>query len=476
MFITKPKWIEKVTVEPMLFLYFVTLAISALVGTNLILRKGCDVTAAEQPADLREKCLNESYAQELVAKIQTWKLTIQYSVPLVFILFAGSWSDTHGRRRRPLMFIPIAGQLLTDAFNVLNVYNWHWSPAVAAVSECLVPALTGSRICCVVGVASYVADITRVQDRTKRIGMLMSLYFIATPVGACTAGFLNVNIGFYGTFGVCIAMNVAALVLGAALVKDTSVPYDKGASIWQTVNPKVIADSVRVLVKKRPSRSLLIYMTIVSPLTIGPMQGEYSILYLFVRYKFGWNEIDYSLYAAYKMTGILIGTIVAIWLMSVKLKMHDAAIGFIGSSFDLIAAVCYSFVTQPWQLYAVPVIDIFHGAAFTVSTSMASKLVDNSELAQLNSVRGMLETLAPIIIYPLYNQLYKLTFETLPGAFFLLTAVITVPVVILFGLTYKADQKNNIFKNNEDNGVAQKNKDECNNTVKEESIKTINSV
>jgi len=43
-------------------------------------------------------------------------------------------------------------------------------------------------------------------------------------------------------------------------------------------------------------------------------------------------------------------------------------------------------------------------------------------------------------------------------------------------LTYKADQKDNIFKNNEDNGVAQKSKDECNNTVKEESIKTIDSV
>jgi len=43
-------------------------------------------------------------------------------------------------------------------------------------------------------------------------------------------------------------------------------------------------------------------------------------------------------------------------------------------------------------------------------------------------------------------------------------------------LTYKADQKDNIFKNNEDDGVAKKNKDECNNTVKEESIKTIDSV
>lgn len=109
--------------------------------------------------------------------------------------------------------------------------------------------------------------------------------------------------------------------------------------------------------------------------------------------------------------------------MSVKLKMHDAAIGFIGSSFDLIAAVCYSFVTQPWQLYAgsytniffffyrkpsyrrlrfdeycelitipVPVIDIFHGAAFTVSTSMASKLVDNSELGECHFILYILFT------------------------------------------------------------------------------------
>jgi len=43
-------------------------------------------------------------------------------------------------------------------------------------------------------------------------------------------------------------------------------------------------------------------------------------------------------------------------------------------------------------------------------------------------------------------------------------------------LTYKADQKDNIFKNNEDDGAAQKTKDECNNTVKGESIKTIDSV
>lgn len=35
-----------------------------------------------------------------------------------------------------------------------------------------------------------------------------------------------------------------------------------------------------------------------------------------------------------------------------------------------------------YYVIIVPVIDIFHGAAFTVSTSMASKLVDNSELGK----------------------------------------------------------------------------------------------
>jgi hypothetical protein len=53
---------------------------------------------------------------------------------------------------------------------------------------------------------------------------------------------------------------------------------------------------------------------------------------------------------------------------------------------------------------------------------------------------------------------------------------VIILLCIIFRLTYKADQKDNIFKNNEDDNVAQKNKDECNNIVKEESIKTIDTV
>lgn len=35
--------------------------------------------------------------------------------------------------------------------------------------------------------------------------------------------------------------------------------------------------------------------------------GEMSVMYLFVRYKFHWNEKDFSIFNAYQMTIVLLG-------------------------------------------------------------------------------------------------------------------------------------------------------------------------
>lgn len=35
--------------------------------------------------------------------------------------------------------------------------------------------------------------------------------------------------------------------------------------------------------------------------------GEYAIMYLFMRYKFKWYEVQYSYFAAYKMTMVFFG-------------------------------------------------------------------------------------------------------------------------------------------------------------------------
>lgn len=37
--------------------------------------------------------------------------------------------------------------------------------------------------------------------------------------------------------------------------------------------------------------------------------GEMSVMYLFLRYKFHWNELNFSIFNSYQMTIVLLGKI-----------------------------------------------------------------------------------------------------------------------------------------------------------------------
>jgi len=62
-------------------------------------------------------------------------------------------------------------------------------------------------------------------------------------------------------------------------------------------------------------------------------------------------------------------------------------------------------------------------------------------------------------------------------AFMIMLGMILKKLHFFSRLTYKVDQKNNVLCNNNNNEAKQKkHKDECNNSIQEESIKNIDSV
>ncbi|RZF47863.1 hypothetical protein LSTR_LSTR010653 [Laodelphax striatellus] len=75
---------------------------------------------------------------------------------------------------------------------------------------------------------------------------------------------------------------------------------------------------------------------------------------------------------------------------------------------------------------------MMHGAGVAVAKSIASKIVLNNELGQLNSVMAVSENVIVLGIYPLYNYVYRQTFQTFAGSFFLLSAVMGVIPLVLF--------------------------------------------
>lgn len=104
----KCKYIKNnITVEPMLACYIMPSVLAGLATQNLNLEKACrvnldygevicDALSARQTANYTEE---ERAVQTLVAGMQGWKTVLQSLMPCLLILFWGSWSDRHGRRK-----------------------------------------------------------------------------------------------------------------------------------------------------------------------------------------------------------------------------------------------------------------------------------------------------------------------------------------------------------------------------------------
>lgn len=271
----KEVW-SSVTCEPVMLLYFTGLALSQVASQNLLLQKAC------HPGDIipepTTNCTNEVESEKIVTEIQTWKEAITLFGPVLFVLFAGSWSDRHGKNRKPLMWLPLCGQIISDLLCVLNVYFWSWSPTVAALSQSIPAALSGWRSCFLIGVVSYVSDISPLESRTVRSGVVSGLYFLGTPIGATLFGLFFQRIGFYGVFLLSVVLCAAALLYLVVFVShsDPSKLSECKLKPWEgLLDPRHVLQSLKTITKPREDykRAVLLLTVLVAPMTMASIQG-----------------------------------------------------------------------------------------------------------------------------------------------------------------------------------------------------------
>lgn len=157
-----------------------------------------------------------------------------------------------------------------------------------------------------------------------------------------------------------------------------------------------------------------------------------SLFYLFTRYKFNWSEVEFSFFSTYNMGIHLIGTGFAVTVLSSTFKMDDALIGSMASMSKIFSSFVYAFSQVEWHMFIGPFAEIIGGAAFIAMRSLASKIVSSSELGKINSLFGIVESIAPLIYSPVLAAIYSATLTVMPGAFFLVGGIMTIPGVMLF--------------------------------------------
>ncbi|GAB0092395.1 MFS transporter superfamily [Sergentomyia squamirostris] len=449
---------NNMTVEPLLALYIMPSILSGLATQNLNLEKACRVNLdyGDTVCDalLRRDTANytqeEQMVQQIVAKMAGWKTVLQSALPCLLILFWGSWSDRHGRRK-PCMLIPIVGELLAAIGLILCTY-YEWLPMEASgVAESLFPGLTGGWFTQLMGTFSYIADITTEENRTLRIGIVNLCVSLGFPFGMALSGILLKQIGFYGVFSISAAMYVLALYYGMYCLKEPrreekKIKAIKGSeqnALVDFFDKQHVMETFTVAFRGK-NRSRVLMLIVVVMVVIGPMHGEMSVFYLFTRYRFNWSEVEFSFFSTYGMVIHFIGTSLSVGIFSRLLQLDDALIGVISCMSKILSSFVYAFAVTEWQLYLGPVVEFLNGTSFIAMRSIASKLVTRDELGKLNSLIGVAEALMPLVYAPMYTSVYAATMKSFPGAFFLLGGGLTFPAVVIFCYMYKLHKRDKL--------------------------------
>lgn len=456
---------ENITVEPVMICYILPYIMSNLAVQNLNLDKACRVNLQYNSSvcdALTVRNLSgytkdeEVEVQKLVATMAAWKSVIQSLVPSVIIMFFGSWSDRNNRRK-PCIMLPIYGEASTVIGFLLCTYYFYELPMeVNGIAETVIPALTGGWFAVTMGVYAYVSTISSLETRTLRIGAVSMFTNVSVTIGMALSGVLLRQIGFYGVFSLALCIYAVALIYGQVTIKENNLNQTK--SVEETCSapkknffvdffdPSHIKETLRVAFKNdvRNRKKRICTIMVLVMVIIGPLHGEMTVMYLFVRYKFTWDEIDYSIFSTFAFVVHMCGTMFALIFFTKYLKIDDAMLGILSSASKILASLVYTFAPSPGVFYIGAIVEMLNGTSFIAMRSIVSKLVSPDELGKINSLFGVCEALMPLAYGPMYSLVYTSTIDYVPGAFFLLGGFLTTPALFIFFWLYKEHKKDEI--------------------------------
>ncbi|XP_044755427.1 tetracycline resistance protein, class H-like isoform X2 [Coccinella septempunctata] len=192
----------------------------------------------------------------------------------------------------------------------------------------------------------------------------------------------------------------------------------------------------------------MILLQLINIVSFGIMTGETSVLYMFTRKQFGWDEVDYSIFKFYKTILQVLGCVFALAVFAKYLRWNDIQLALLSCFSRFTGTVIMAFAQNRILLYTGALIDVFSGVIVIAVRSMITKTVDKNEQALANSLTGVLDSFGSFLMGSLYAFVYYRTLAIFPGLFFLVSMLL---YILILGMVLII--KNISFGNKNDNEV-----------------------
>ncbi|KAK9891129.1 hypothetical protein WA026_013447 [Henosepilachna vigintioctopunctata] len=446
-----------ITVEPVVFFYILPGIMCLLASQNLYLEKACSVNlkynstvcdAMVRRDQTGYESFQEDEVQRMVSKMLSIKTAIIGFFPTLLLLFFGSWSDRHCRRK-PVILIPIICDTISALELLLTAhFFFELSIEYTMVADSLPYAFGGGWSCVFLGVFSYVSGISSEEDRTIRIGALSMFQNVAMAIGNVTGGLLIGPLGLRGAYMFAALLMSSAAIYGLIVIKEEKIVKDEEARLQKNFlkdffDINHVKNTFKICFKEGPSNRKwkTVVILIATAMIIGPLQGELAVVYLYTRIKFGWSEVDFTIYNTVQFFIQTAGSIFALTYFSKKLKIDDAMLGIIALFSKISACLIYAFAPSGHFFFLGSIAEVFHGTCHIALRSLMAKIVPPHELGQSNSVFGVCEALMPLVYGPMYTILYNRTLGVFPGGFYLISALLYFITLPLFFWLYKCSKR-----------------------------------
>ena len=315
----------------------------------------------------------------------------------------GALSDRYGRR--PVILISCLGLGLDYVFMAL-------APSLTLLF--IGRIISGITAATISTAFAYIADVTPPDGRAKAfgvVGVAFGLGFVVGPALGGLLGGLEPRLPFW--------VSAAACVVNAAFgwfVLPESLPADRRmAFAWKRANP---IGALRLLLSHRRLTGL----AAVDFVANVAHQVLSSVFVLYAGYRYGWGETAVGLTLAFVgicsaiVQGLLIGPTVS------RLGVRRALL--LGLLAGALGMAIYGLAPSgPWFWLGAPVMALW-GLSGPALQEMMSRLVSPSQQGQLQGANNSSHSVTGLIGPALFSGTFAWLLGWLPGAPFLLAAVL----------------------------------------------------
>ncbi|XP_076257841.1 lysosomal proton-coupled steroid conjugate and bile acid symporter SLC46A3-like [Rhynchophorus ferrugineus] len=440
---------EVITVEPLIACYIMPaiLAKPALLvlefekacRANLALNDTvCDgIIASEQ--DIYPEA--NARIQILISDVHSWQLPIQSVMPLILVLFLGSYSDRH-QWRKPFLLLPLIGELFAVTGCILSViFMKYWPLELHGFLQTIVPSFFGGQTMLVMAVFAYIADVSTLEMRTLRIGIVQIVMNACVPIVQSFSALLFNEIGYIGCLLIAGALYLFGIIYGVFWIKEPKRPQkeSKKSLLADIFDTKHAIDTFKLILTKNAGNDRVFIVLLLVGLFLYSMVnvGEETIFYLYTQAFLSWNIVEYTSFLTANTLIHLVGTIIAVPLFTKILKLHDLTILLLTFLDKILANIIFGIAKDSVLMYVAAAVSLVTGVTAIGIRSLATKVVTENDLGKAQSLFGIIEAIGPAVAAPVYNAgIYTHTYDLLPSAYFFFSVIMYAIYVIIIIYMY----------------------------------------